>query len=63
MAERGCTRGELDLDTMRAVDGRVTDAVFAVLAPEHSVQSRRSYGGTSPDVVGEAIERATRRWL
>ncbi|CAM5767945.1 argininosuccinate lyase [Bosea minatitlanensis] len=61
--ERGCTLGELDLDTMRAVDGRVTDSVFAVLAPEHSVQSRRSYGGTSPDVVGEAIERATRRWL
>jgi argininosuccinate lyase len=61
--ERSCTLSELDLETMRGVDSRIGEAVFEVLAPEHSVKSRRSYGGTSPDVVAEAIERATQRWL
>ncbi len=61
--ERGCLLSDLDLETMRRVDSRISDAVFEVLAPEHSVKSRRSYGGTSPDVVAEAIERATKRWL
>jgi argininosuccinate lyase len=60
---RGCTLQALDLDSMRSVDPRIDASVFAVLAPEHSVRSRRSYGGTAPDTVREAIERAKLRWL
>ena len=60
---KGCTLQALDLDAMRSVDPRISEAVFAVLAPEHSVRSRRSYGGTAPDTVREAIERAKGRWL
>ena len=60
---KGCTLQALDLDAMRSVDPRISAAVFEVLAPEHSVRSRRSYGGTAPDTVREAIERAKQRWL
>jgi argininosuccinate lyase len=60
---RGCTLQALDLDSMRAVDPRISASVFEVLAPEHSVKSRQSFGGTAPDTVREAIERAKRRWL
>ncbi len=60
---KGCTLQALDLDAMRSVDPRISAAVFEVLAPEHSVRSRRSYGGTAPDTVREAIERARQRWL
>ncbi|MCO5091860.1 argininosuccinate lyase [Bosea sp. (in: a-proteobacteria)] len=60
---KGSTLQALDLASMRSVDPRITDAVFAVLAPEHSVKSRLSYGGTAPDTVREAIARARQRWL
>ncbi|MGO4664565.1 argininosuccinate lyase [Bosea sp. 2RAB26] len=60
---KGCTLSALDIESMRDVDPRITEKVYSVLAPEHSVNSRRSYGGTSPDVVREAIARANARWL
>ncbi|MNY61451.1 Argininosuccinate lyase 1 [compost metagenome] len=58
-----CTLDKLALSTMQEVDSRVTEGALSVLTPEYSVSSRRSYGGTAPQVVGEAIERATERWL
>ena len=60
---RGCTLSELDLSSMREVDPRISADVYAVLSPEASVDSRRSYGGAAPDVVREAIQRARQRWL
>ena len=60
---KGCTLSALDIESMRDVDPRITEKVYSVLAPEHSVNSRRSYGGTSPEVVREAIARANARWL
>jgi argininosuccinate lyase len=56
MAEdRGCDLSDLSLADMRSVEDGITDAVFGVLTVEKSVASRRSYGGTAPERVREAI--------
>jgi len=50
---------ELPLSAMQAAEPRITDAIFEVLSVERSVESRSSYGGTSPkNVLAQA-----RRWL
>ncbi|MEN3952378.1 argininosuccinate lyase [Iodidimonas sp. SYSU 1G8] len=56
MAEdRGCDLSDLSLADMRSVEDGITEAVFGVLTVEKSVASRRSYGGTAPERVREAI--------
>jgi argininosuccinate lyase len=50
---------ELSLETMRAIEPRITNDIFAVLSVENSVASRVSYGGTSP----KNVRREAERWL
>ncbi len=59
----GCGLGELPLEELRAVEPRITDAVYDVLSVESSVASRSSYGGTAPDRVRSAIAEARERYL
>ncbi|WP_037498928.1 argininosuccinate lyase [Sphingomonas jaspsi] len=49
---------DLTLDELRAIDPRIDERVLPRLSVEASVASRRSYGGTSPDRVREAIRTA-----
>jgi argininosuccinate lyase len=42
---------KLSLTEMRAVEPRISEAVFAVLGVENSVRSRSSFGGTAPKNV------------
>lgn len=56
---KGVRLDELTLDDMRAVNSRITEAVFAVLSVENSVASRRSFGGTAP----ENVNAAAQEWL
>ena len=56
---RGIGLEALTLADMQAVEPGLTDAVFAVLGVENSVQSRTSYGGTAPDNV----RQQAKRWL
>ena len=53
----------LPLAVMQTVEPRMTSAVFAVLDPAASVASRRSFGGTAPERVIEAITAARRQYL
>jgi argininosuccinate lyase len=53
----------LALQEMQAVEPRITDDVFSVLTAEHSVASRKSYGGTAPDNVRQAAKTARERFL
>ncbi|MGF1463628.1 MAG: argininosuccinate lyase [Maricaulaceae bacterium] len=48
---------DLPLETMRAIEPRLTDAVYDVLEVSASVASRLSYGGTAPDRVREQAAR------
>ncbi|GMG82837.1 argininosuccinate lyase [Paralimibaculum aggregatum] len=47
----------LPLETLREIDGRITEGVYEVLSVEASVASRRSYGGTAPEQVRAQIAR------
>jgi argininosuccinate lyase len=53
--------GELDLEVLRGFSPLIDADVHAVLTPEGSVASRRHIGGTAPEAVRSAIERARKR--
>ncbi|MFN3260779.1 MAG: argininosuccinate lyase [Pikeienuella sp.] len=55
--DRGAELSDLTLEEMRAVEPRITEAVFSVLSVEASVASRMSYGGTAPARVKEQVAR------
>lgn len=52
---KACRLDELTLADMQAVHPQITQEVFSVLSVEASVKSRKSYGGTAPDLVKQAI--------
>ena len=47
------------LDQMRAIEPRIEEDALSVLAPEASVRSRTSFGGTAP----ANVRREARKWL
>ncbi|MGQ3675350.1 argininosuccinate lyase [Xanthobacter sp. TB0139] len=55
-SDRNIALEELSLADMQGVDARITNDVFSVLSVERSVESRVSYGGTSPVRVREQAE-------
>ncbi|MGQ0588010.1 MAG: argininosuccinate lyase [Sphingosinicella sp.] len=56
--ERGVPLWELPLDALQSIDARIGEGVFAVLSPDASVKSRKSFGGTAPGQVRKRIEAA-----
>jgi len=56
--ERGCGLDELPIEILQSVDDRITGDVYGVLSAEMSVRSRRSYGGTAPDLVRKQLAAA-----
>jgi argininosuccinate lyase len=61
--ERGCGLKDLPLRDLQSLEPRITADVYDVLSVEASVASRRSYGGTSPERVREAVAAARTRFL
>jgi len=57
----GCDLSDLSLDTMQAVEARITADVFSVLTVDRSVASRTSFGGTAPVRVREEVSKWCRR--
>ena len=58
MAEKaGIDLPDLTLAQMQSVHAGITDEVFGVLGVDNSVNSRMSYGGTSPVRVAEQVQR------
>ena len=53
--QQNCGLEALKLADLQEIDARITAQVFDVLSVEKSVRSRQSFGGTSPDNVGEQI--------
>ncbi len=58
-SETGVALHRLPLEALRAVEPRITDAVFDVLSVDRSVKSRTSYGGTAP----KNVRAAAKKWL
>ena len=48
---------DLPLAEFQAIEPGITEAVYAVLTPQASVASRKSYGGAAPTQVRAQIER------
>jgi argininosuccinate lyase len=48
----------LSLDELQAINGAITDQVYAVLSVQNSVKSRTSFGGTAP----AQVRRQVRHW-
>jgi argininosuccinate lyase len=61
--KRGIDIAELDLVEMQRVEPRITAAVFDVLGPDRSVESRTSFGGTAPANVRAQVVAARQRFL
>jgi argininosuccinate lyase len=55
--KKGLALESLALEDMRAVEPRITEAVYSVLSVEASVASRTSYGGTAPGNVRAQVAR------
>lgn len=60
--KKGCDLSALELSELQQFSPRVDADIFAVLTLEGSMESRRHTGGTAPEQVQAAIQRA-RRWL
>jgi argininosuccinate lyase len=56
--EAGLQLADLPLDTLKAIDARIDDRIYAVLTVDASVASRKSHGGTAPDQVRARIAAA-----
>ena len=59
--QRGCDLSELPLADLQEFSDVITDDVFDVLTLEGSVAARNHIGGTAPEQVRAAIERARQR--
>ncbi|MGB0504568.1 MAG: argininosuccinate lyase [Pikeienuella sp.] len=58
MAEdQGCDLADLTLEQMQSVEPQIQSEVYSILTVDNSVESRASYGGTSPTQVREQIAR------
>ncbi len=60
---RGCGLEDLAIEDLRGIDPRLEEGALDVLSVEKSVASRRSFGGTAPERVREAIAAARKRFL
>jgi argininosuccinate lyase len=58
-AAAGAPLSKLPLETMQAVEPRITKAVFGVLSVSNSVKSREVFGGTAP----KNVRAQAKRWL
>jgi len=59
--ETGRDLPEIDLSELQALSSSIGDDVFEVLTVEGSVAARNHFGGTAPEQVRAAIERARQR--
>ncbi|MGF7171390.1 argininosuccinate lyase [Sphingobium xanthum] len=54
----GTALADLPIETLKAIDERIDERVYAVLTVDASVASRKSYGGTAPEQVRVRIAEA-----
>ena len=60
---KGCGLEALTLAELQAVDARIDAGALGVLGVDNSVASRRSLGGTAPELVLAAVAAAEARFL
>jgi len=58
--DAGVSLADLPIETLKAIDPRIDERIYAVLTVDASVASRKSHGGTAPDQVRARIAQARR---
>ena len=58
-----CSLKDIPLEAFREIDKRINNKVYSFLSIESSVNSKNSYGGTSPKEVKKQIMNARKRFL
>ncbi len=61
--QKKSTLDKLSLKEMQQIDQRITKEVFSVLRVDQAVKSRKSFGGTAPELVKQAVKDAKKRYL
>ncbi len=59
--DKGLDLAEMDLETLQSFSASIEDDVYSVLTLEGSVAARNHLGGTAPEQVRAAVERARAR--
>ncbi|WP_150290596.1 argininosuccinate lyase [Sphingobium estronivorans] len=54
----GVQLADLPIETLKGIDARIDERIYAVLTVDASVASRKSHGGTAPDQVRVRIAQA-----
>ena len=57
------TLGELTLNELQNYDKKITKDIFLVLSSVNSMKSKKSFGGTSPEIVKKSIQYAIKKYL
>ena len=58
-----CSLNDIPIEAFRKIDKRINNKVYSFLCIESSVNSKNSYGGTSPKEVKKQITNAKKRFL
>jgi argininosuccinate lyase len=61
--QRKIMLSDIPLKDMQQIEPRITRDIFSVLDPQRAAESRRSFGGTSPSLVKQAVKTAKKRYL
>ena len=61
--KKNVTLAHLSLHELQKFDKKITQDVFLVLSPIHSMKSKTSFGGTSPQGVKKSIQYAIKKYL
>jgi len=60
---KGCDLADLSLDELRQFSTKIDDDIYGVLTLEGSIASRNHIGGTSPEQVRAAVEKARKSFV
>ena len=61
--QQNCLLKELSIGDLQSVEPKITTEIYAILEPAKSIDSRKSFGGTAPCNVKEAVLAARQRFL
>jgi len=60
--EKKCGLDEIKLEELQKIEPKINNDIYQILKTENSLNTRSSYGGTSPKTVTEAIIRAKNKY-
>ena len=61
--QKKSTLDKLSLKDMQRIEPRITKDVSSILDPRRAAESRKSLGGTAPDLVKKAVKEARKRFI